>query len=210
MNEKKPLVSVLMSVRNDEDNIGCSIESILKQTYKNFEFLIMDDSSEDSTFEIINDYQNKDKRIKVYRNRKQLGLTKSLNKLINYSQGIYLARQDSDDTSRRNRIDYIIEILNNQKMIGAVSFKLLEIKPKLFYGELGKYIGEEDEMGKGFAIEATRKWIKFGFDYMKFHQIFSITKKTNIVNIHLNKKLGFVIDKSYGFNNDFQKMYISK
>tara|TARA_B100002051_G_scaffold259007_1_gene277993 strand:+ start:556 stop:1071 length:516 start_codon:yes stop_codon:yes gene_type:complete len=112
--------------------------------------------------------------------------------------------------SRRNRIDYIIEILNKQKMIGVVSFKLLEIKPKLFHGELGKYIGEEDEMGKGFAIEATRKWIKFGFEYMNFHQIFSITKKTNIVNIHLNKKLGFIIDKSYGFNNDFLKMYISK
>ena len=116
MNEKKPLVSVLMSVRNDEDNISCSIESILKQTYKNFEFLIMDDSSEDSTFEIINDYQNKDKRIKVYRNRKQLGLTKSLNKLINYSQGIYLARQDSDDISRRNRIELQLKILEINKL----------------------------------------------------------------------------------------------
>tara|TARA_B100000131_G_scaffold319884_1_gene366683 strand:- start:1584 stop:2291 length:708 start_codon:yes stop_codon:yes gene_type:complete len=116
MNETKPLVSVLMSVRNDEGNISTAIESILKQTYKNFEFLIIDDFSDDSSFEIINGYQKQDKRIKVYRNTKKIGLTKSLNKLINYSQGEYIARQDSDDISRKNRIELQLKILEGNKL----------------------------------------------------------------------------------------------
>ena len=110
----KPLISVVMSVFNDEKNITKSIESILNQTYQNIEFLIMDDSSTDSTIEKINSFT--DQRIKLYRNKTNLGLTKSLNKLISYSSGDYIARQDSDDESLPERLEKQFQFLKKKKL----------------------------------------------------------------------------------------------
>ena len=89
----KPLISVIMSVYNDSKNIGNSIESILNQDFKDFEFLIMDDGSTDESYEIIDIY-SKDTRVKVFKNNENLGLTKSLNILLEASQGTFIARQD--------------------------------------------------------------------------------------------------------------------
>ncbi len=105
MNKKNinPLISVLLSVYNDDKNIKNSIESILSQSYKNIELLVIDDCSDDKTYDILNEI--KDSRIKIYRNKENKGLTKSLNILINKSNGDILARHDSDDISLPNRIE---------------------------------------------------------------------------------------------------------
>lgn len=92
-----------MSVRNNESFVSKSIDSVLNQTYKNFEFLIVDDFSNDNTYKIIKEYEKKDKRIKVFNNDKNLGLTKSLNNLISVSKGPIIARQDGDDISLKQR-----------------------------------------------------------------------------------------------------------
>ena len=91
----KKKISVLMSVFNDEINVESAISGVLNQTYDNFELLIMDDCSTDSTKKIIKQYKNKDKRVKIFENSKNIGLTRSLNKLLNESQGDLIARQDS-------------------------------------------------------------------------------------------------------------------
>lgn len=96
-------ISVLMSVYNDELSVGQAIESILKQSYKNFEFLIIDDSSTDNTYSICNEYLSEDNRIHLEKNTSNIGLTLSLNKLLNKASGRFIARQDSDDTSYENR-----------------------------------------------------------------------------------------------------------
>jgi glycosyltransferase involved in cell wall biosynthesis len=96
-------ISVLMSVYNDELSVGQAIESILKQSYKNFEFLIIDDSSTDNTYSICNEYLSQDNRIHLEKNTSNIGLTLSLNKLLNKASGRFIARQDSDDTSYENR-----------------------------------------------------------------------------------------------------------
>ena len=114
MNYKKKLVSVVMSVYNDELTIEKSIESIINQTYKELELLILDDASSDESLKIINKYKNKYNFIRVFKNQKNIGLTYSLNKLINASQGEYVARQDSDDVSRPNRLmEQILTVENN-------------------------------------------------------------------------------------------------
>lgn len=100
-----PLVSVIMSAYNSENYIAESIESITKQSYKNIEFLIIDDNSEDNTSEVIKKYEKSDKRIKFIPNSKNIGLTKSLNKAIMLSQGKVIARQDDDDVSLPNRLE---------------------------------------------------------------------------------------------------------
>ena len=83
-----------MSSYNSEETIEKSILSILKQDYKNIEFLIVDDCSKDSSLSIMKRLSEDDKRIKIIENKKNIGLTKSLNKLLKISNGKYIARQD--------------------------------------------------------------------------------------------------------------------
>ncbi len=103
MMSNKELVSVIMSAYNSQNTIEKSINSLLVQTYKNIEILIIDDGSNDKTLKSIMKFQNKP-NIKIFENKKNIGLTKSLNKLIKISNGKYIARQDSDDISSPNRI----------------------------------------------------------------------------------------------------------
>ena len=106
-------ISVIMSVYNDQDNISNSIKSILGQTYKDFEFLILDDCSTDNTYEEIKKFTT-DPRIKLYKNSKNIGLTKSLNFLIEKSSGKYIFRQDSDDVSLSQRFQEQLNVLEKE------------------------------------------------------------------------------------------------
>ncbi len=97
-----PKVSVLMSVYNGEKYLRESIDSILNQTFTDFEFLITDDGSTDSSRDIIESYN--DSRIVLYNNEENMGLTKSLNIGIHRARGEYIARQDADDVSHPDRL----------------------------------------------------------------------------------------------------------
>lgn len=133
MNKK---ISVIMSAYNASNSIENSINSILNQSYTNFEFLIIDDQSIDNTFEIIRNYSLKDKRIKIFQNNVNLGLTKSLNILIDYAEGEILARQDSDDISLKNRFEKQISFFNKYKVVTARSSSIQsgkKIPGKSFY-----------------------------------------------------------------------------
>src|SRR3989339_623001 len=102
----KPKISVIMSAYNAEKYLAEAIESILAQTFKNFEFIIIDDGSKDDTLRIINEYARKDRRIKVYHNKKNIGCVgfiRNLNKGIKLAKGKYLARMDADDISLPDR-----------------------------------------------------------------------------------------------------------
>ena len=106
-------ISVIMSVYNDENNVANAIQSILDQTFDDFEFLIIDDCSTDNTYEEMTKFLN-DSRVKLYVNEENIGLTKSLNKLIEESNGKYIFRQDSDDISFNYRFDEQIKILETK------------------------------------------------------------------------------------------------
>ena len=93
-----PLVSVVMSVYNSEKYLKEAIESILNQTYTNFEFIIVNDGSTDSSLDIIQEYMKKDERI-VLISRDNKGLPYSLNEGIEKAKGKYIARMDADDIS---------------------------------------------------------------------------------------------------------------
>lgn len=97
-------ISVVMSVYNDEKYVGESIKSVLNQTLKDFEFIIVNDGSTDNSWKIINKFAKKDSRIKIIQNKTSIGLTKSLNKGIKISKGKYIARQDDDDISLPERL----------------------------------------------------------------------------------------------------------
>ena len=110
-----PLISVIMSVYNDADNLTYSINSIMNQDFKDFEFLIMNDGSTDESSDILDSYSS-DKRIKLFKNKENIGLTKSLNMLLNESKGTYIARQDSDDMSLSSRFSKQLSYLKNKNL----------------------------------------------------------------------------------------------
>lgn len=114
------LLSVLMPVFNSELFVAEAIKSILNQTFKDFEFLILDDASTDKSYEIIKNSEKKDPRIKVFQNEKNLGVVESRNKLINLSKGNYIAWLDSDDIAIENRLDKQIRFLKDHPEIGLV------------------------------------------------------------------------------------------
>jgi len=116
-----------MSVYNGEKYLREAIESILNQTFDDFEFLIVDDGSTDKTLEILREYAKKDSRIKVIVNQGNIGLTKSLNKAIREAKGEYIARQDADDVSMPERLEKQIEFLERNLEIGMVGTFYYEI-----------------------------------------------------------------------------------
>lgn len=98
-----PKISVVMSVYNGEKYLQEAIESILTQTYSDFEFIIIDDCSTDDSVNIIESYD--DRRIRLIRNKHNLRLPASLNKGIKMATGKYIARMDADDISMPDRFD---------------------------------------------------------------------------------------------------------
>jgi len=120
--KNQPLVSVVMPVYNGERFLRDAIESILNQTYKNFEFIIVDDGSTDNSLKIIKEYQKKDKRIRLIENKKNLGQAKSLNKGLSLAKGKYYAKIDSDDIACKTRIEKEVDFLernNNYVVVGS-------------------------------------------------------------------------------------------
>ena len=109
-------ISVLISTFNNENSIKAAVESIQHQTFENLEILIMDDGSHDNTFNICKDLSNEDSRIRIFQNEKNIGLTRSLNKLIKQSQGYYIARQDADDISLLSRLETQIKFLKDKNL----------------------------------------------------------------------------------------------
>jgi len=122
MNTTTPKISIIMAVYNERPiYLKKSIESILNQTYTNFEFLIINDNANSETSVILQEYAKKDSRIFIILNRKNIGLTKSLNVGIKKSHGRYIARMDSDDISLPNRLSYQLNFIKktNIDLIGA-------------------------------------------------------------------------------------------
>ena len=133
----KNLISVLLPVFNAEKDINVAIQSILNQSYKDLELLIIDDGSTDNSYQICMNISEQDNRVKVFRNHNNLGLTKSLNLLINESSGKYLARQDADDWSEETRFEKQLKFMNDENIdvvyARSVRNDTQNIFPKLSY-----------------------------------------------------------------------------
>ena len=129
MDKSAPKVSVLMSVYNGSRYLQKSIESILNQTFADFEFIIINDCSTDNTEKIIREYSEKDERIILINNSENLGLTKSLNKGLSHAQGEFIARMDYDDITISNRLEKQVEYLRQNPNCVAVGSEILIIDP---------------------------------------------------------------------------------
>jgi len=122
-----PIVSVFMPVYNTAKFLAEAIESILNQSFENFEFIIIDDGSTDSSLEIIHEYARLDKRIK-FLTRENRGIIETRNEGLMLAQGRYLALMDSDDVSHHDRLLKQYEYLeaNNEYVVVGSRIQLID------------------------------------------------------------------------------------
>ena len=119
-----PRISVILPAYNSEKYIAEAIESILNQSYKDFELIILNDGSTDKTPEIIQKYADTDKRITFVNNTENRGLIAVLNQGLDMARGEYIARMDSDDISLPERFDKQVKYLDNNPDVGVLGTKI--------------------------------------------------------------------------------------
>lgn len=113
-------VSIVMSCFNAEDTLRRAVDSMLQQTYSNFEFIIVDDGSSDRTLSILREYEVQDERIVLVVNDHNLGLATSLNKGIKKAQGELIVRMDADDESFLNRIEKQLMYMDQNEKVDVL------------------------------------------------------------------------------------------
>lgn len=126
MRKEEPFISVIMACYNRQNCVAQAIESILNQTYTNFEFIIVDDHSTDNTYKIIKRYAKQDKRIIVLRNKKNNGINyyRNFNKAIALSKGKYIARMDDDDISLPQRFEKQVKYMEENQDVAVLGSKI--------------------------------------------------------------------------------------
>ena len=123
-----PKISLIMSVYNGEDYLVEAIESVLNQTFKDFELIVINDCSTDTTGEILNRFAELDKRVKVHTNEVNLRLPSSLNKAITLAQGKYIARMDADDICLPERLEKQYGFMEENPHISLSSCRFMTLK----------------------------------------------------------------------------------
>jgi glycosyltransferase involved in cell wall biosynthesis len=172
-------ISVVMSVCNGERHLKESVESILSQTFADFEFIIINDGSTDGTREILESYT--DPRIVVV-HQENMGLTRSLNRAMAMARGKYIARQDADDISMPERLETQFEYMERNPNIGLV----------------GSYYLVVDEQGKSIDELAQNNLPTNHKDLIKYHF------KTHYVGHGTFFFRRSIIDFTGGYDEDFR------
>lgn len=114
-------ISIIMGVYNCSSTIGAAIESIIQQTYTNWELIIGDDGSDDDTYQIVEEYRRlHPEKILLFRNDRNMKLAATLNKCLHYATGYYIARMDGDDISLPERLSEQVSFLQNNPQIDLV------------------------------------------------------------------------------------------
>ena len=113
----EPLVSIITPLYNSEKYIAETIEFVLAQTYSNWEMIIVDDCSKDNGVEIVEKYREKDKRIKLYQNEINKGVSYTRNRAIDIAQGKYIAFLDSDDLWKKEKLEKQINFMEQNNIV---------------------------------------------------------------------------------------------
>lgn len=113
------LISIAMATYNGEKYLREQLDSILNQTYSYFELIICDDCSKDSTWEILEEYAQKDQRLKIYKNEQNLGFKRNFEKAISLCKGDYIALSDQDDIWLPNHLEFLLNNIGDKSISGA-------------------------------------------------------------------------------------------
>ncbi|MBE6568748.1 MAG: glycosyltransferase [Ruminococcaceae bacterium] len=131
-------ISVIMGIYNCAATLPEAIDSIINQTYKNWELIMCDDGSSDDTYAVAGEYQKKyPAKIILIRNERNRGLNYTLNHCLKYATGKYIARMDGDDISLPNRFEVERNVLENEPEIAVVSTTMIHFDEE---GDFSGYI----------------------------------------------------------------------
>jgi len=173
-----PLVSVVMSVYNGERFLREAVESILDQSFRDFEFIIINDGSTDCSASLLDFYQKNDPRVRVY-HQENRGLVESLNRGCELAQGKYIARMDADDISVTNRLMWQVEFMERHPEVGI----------------LGGAVEVIDTTGKSLEISANpiedRELRSALLDYCAFWHPTVFMRKDIVVSVGGYRKIVF-------------------
>lgn len=127
---KKPTISVVLPVCNNENFLSSCLESLLSQSFTDFEIIAIDDASTDSSYSILKQYKKLDKRLKVFKNVKRYGLRLTLNRCIKRTRGQYIAFMRPTDISTKGRLERQLNFLQKNQKIAAVGTQIYSINHK--------------------------------------------------------------------------------
>ena len=179
-----PLVTIFMAVYNVENFIKDSIESILNQTYKNFEFLIVDDASTDYSTEILRLYESKDKRIRLIHNEYNMGIPYTRNIGLKEAKGKYIAIMDSDDIALPLRIEKQVKFMENNHEIDVLGTDY-----EVFGSKIKRKVRNK-------CITPDELKIKFLFN-CAIHNPTAMLRKETLDNYKLNYNLNYFVAQDY-------------
>lgn len=175
-----PKISIIMAVYNCQDTVSKSIESILTQTYADWEFIICDDCSTDSTYEIVLNYQKKyPNKIVAIRNKQNSRLAYSLNHCLKYAKGEYVARMDGDDISLPTRLEEQIRFLESNKDIQLVgtSMEIFDGEKVVGIRTYKKNVDKYDMIKNPCFAHATIMTYKYVYDSLNGYLVSKRTER---------------------------------
>lgn len=208
MNKENPFFSIIMPVYNTEKYLDKAIKSVLNQTFKSFEFILIDDWSIDKSYKICKKYADNDSRIKLLKNDINLGVAKTRNKALNSISGKYLTFVDSDDYIENNLLKKAYKLLMNEK-IDLLKYSCKE-----------EYVNEDEQVIYSKICQVENSFFKdkieiqnqiinmekiplFGYLWNSFYKI-DIIKKNKIMfneNYTVNEDFAFNIDYVWYIKN---------
>lgn len=201
-----------MPVCNAADYVAQSIESMLRQTFQDFAFLIVQDGSSDNTSDILSDYACRDSRIHILTHEKNIGLTKSLNQGIGMIDSEFIARMDADDLSLKNRLKAQFEFLkgNDEYALVGTAWRemskdldrtIRDIRPPVDHNEIARRILVKNTFCHSsvmirrkalLSVGGYNEKMKYAQDYDLWlriilrYSVFNINKMYHIRRIHEN------------------------
>lgn len=144
-------ISILMGIYNCASTLAEAIDSIINQTYSNWELIMCEDGSKDNTREVAEKYVNKfPDKIKLLINEKNMGLNYTLNRCLKEASGDYIARMDGDDISLPHRFETELKFLENNSQFSIVSSSMILFDEN---GDWGKIVHKAEPQGSDFVYK---------------------------------------------------------
>lgn len=198
-----PKISVIMGMYNTptREKLERSINSILNQTYKDFELIICDDGSTNNCIEIAKDICRGDKRVRFIKNEKNRGLAYTLNHCLKEAKGEYIARMDDDDESHLNRFEKQALFLDNHKEIGIVGSNMNLFDDNGIWGirKYPEYVKNEDFLYRVAISHPTIMARKSSYDIVNGYKDIKRTLRVEDYDCFMRMQAAGI--KMYNFQN---------
>lgn len=187
--ENKGLISVIVPVYKAENYLDRCIESIVKQTYKNLEIILVDDGSPDNCPKMCNEWGEKDNRIKVY-HKENGGVSSARNKAIDVATGEYILFVDSDDYLELNYIEQLINASNDNVDLVCCGYKIINDKKKVIEFSTSKY-KEKD------ILHNAKHFFEFVLDWLFDVTVNKLFRRNLIGGMRFDENLPLGEDRAF-------------